>query len=451
MVVSKTRLPRRFTPHKDGKKGRNNLKVQKENFEGKVKLTINVEAELLKKKADEAYKKLAKSIKIDGFRPGKAPRHLVEKEIGQDRFNAEVLDAVIPETYYQAVIQEKLNPVSPPEVKMTKFVPTDDLTYEAVVELLPEIKPPNLAEIKIKREEPRVVDKEVQDVLDDLAKQLAKHSKVSRAAKMGDRIEIDFEGFVDGLPFDGNKSKNHPLILGQGNLVPGFEDQLVGMKEKEEKEIEVTFPAEYHTGHLAGKKAKFKIKMHEVNEVILPEINDEFAAKVGPFKDLVKLKVDIKKELLNTKVVQEKNRVESEILERIVEKTDIKAPASLVSQEIHRLVHEAENNLARNGLTLEKYFEMTKKTKEELEKELEPEAEKRVKVGLVLTEVAKEIKAEVADKDVSTEVAERLANVRPEEKKQAEEYLDSHEGRHQIENALIGGKVINYLYEICSK
>ncbi len=426
------------------------MKVQREKVDDKIKLIIDIEAETVKKKYDAVYTELAKGVKVAGFRPGKAPKYMIEKEIGQDRINAEVLDTIIPETYYEAIIQEKINPVGPPEIKLLKFVPTDGLTYEAIVEILPEIKLPDLSGIKVKREKPKVEAKEVQEVLDDLAKQLSKTAKVDRAAKTGDKVEIDFEGFVDGLPFDGNKSEHHPLVLGQGNFVPGFEDQIVGMKEKEEKEIEVTFPTEYHAKHLAGKKAKFKVKMHEVAEIVLPKVDDKFAAQVGPFANLAKLKEDIEKELLNTKVIQERNRVESEILEKITAKIQVKAPEKLVHEETHRLLHEAEHNLAHQGLTFDKYLEMVKKSKEELEEEMKPEAEKRVKVGLVLTEIAKSQKIDAADKEVHAEIAKKLEKVRPEEQKKAEEFFDSHEGHHQIENAIIGEKVLNYIFELCS-
>jgi len=426
------------------------LNIKREKIGEKIKLTIEVEAEILKKASDEAYKKMANQVKIDGFRPGKAPRHIVEKEIGQERLDAEILDKVIPETYYQAVIQEKLNPIGQPEVKMIKFVPTDGLTYEAVVELMPEIKLPDITKVKVKSSVPKVTTEEIEAVLEDLSKQLAKYSRVARAAKAGDQIVIDYDGFVDGLAFEGGKSEKYPFVLGQGKMIPGFEDQIAGMKEKEEKEIEVTFPKEYHANNLAGKKAKFIIKLHEVNEINLPEINDEFATKIGPFKDLPKLKEDIEKELMNTKVIQEKNRVESEILEKISEKINIPLPEGLVHQEIHRLIHEAEHNLSQQGLTIEKYYEATKKTKEDLENELKPEAEKRVKIGLVLSEVAKEIKTEVTDKQVHDEIHRRLDKVREEEKKQAEIFYDSEEGHKQIENLLIGEKVIAYLYESCT-
>ena len=428
------------------------MSVKRENIsEGKVKLTIEVEAGKLALASEQAYAKLAPSIKVPGFRPGKAPKNIVEKEIGSERFEAEILDIILPTSYYDAVISENLEVVGSPEVKVLKFVVSDGLTYEATVEIMPEIKLPDVAKIHVKRQPVKISDKEIQEVLDDLAKQLAKTAKVERAAKLGDKVEIDFEGFIGGLPFEGGKSQNHPLVLGSGNFIPGFEEQLVGMVADGEKEIEVSFPKDYHAENLKGQKATFRVKLHQVEETILPEMTDDFASTVGPFKDLAELRADIEKQLLNTKELQERRRVEDEILGALVEKTKFIAPESLVSQEQHRMLHEAESSLAQQGIGLAQYLEITKKTQEEVEAEMRPEAEKRVKVGIVLTNIAKERKFEATEKEVEESIKRKLALYQGAEVKQAEEYFETHEAKHQIENSVIGQKVLDYLYDTCSK
>lgn len=427
------------------------MKVTTEKVDGKIKLTVEVEKELLEKAAENVYKKVAPSVKIAGFRPGKAPRNLIEKEIGQDRFQAEILDEVLPQTYYKAIIQEKLEVAGAPEVKVLKFVPTDGLTYEATVEVMPEIKLPDLSKIKVKNETVKVTDEEINETLKDLTKQFSKPEVVERAAKAGDRVEINFEGFLDGVAFEGGKSENYPLVLGSKQFIPGFEEQLEGMKSTEEKEIKVTFPKEYHAENLAGKEVSFKVKMNQIEEIIMPEVTDELAKMVGPFETLDALKEDIKKELQRTKETQEKKRVEDAILEEMVKGAKFDAPSSLVHQEVHRLMHEAEQNLAYSGLTLDKYLEMTKTTKEKLEEEMKPEAEKRVKVGLLLTEVAKEQKFAASDKEISEAITKKTEYLPEDQKKQAEDFYDSHDGRHQVENMIIGQKVIDYLLENCSK
>ncbi len=428
------------------------MSVKRENIsEYKVKLTIEVEPGKLALASDQAYAKLAPSIKVPGFRPGKAPKNIVEKEIGSERFEAEILDIILPTSYYEAVMSEKIEVVGAPEVKVLKFVMTDGLTYEATVEIMPEIKLPDVSKIHIKRQIVKVNDKEIQEVLDDLAKQLAKTAKVERAAKMGDKVEIDFEGFVNGLPFEGGKSQNHPLVLGSGNFIPGFEEKLVGMVVDEEKDVEVSFPKDYHAENLKGQKATFKVKLHAIEEIILPDLTDEFASTVGPFKDLSSLKADIEKQLLFTKELQERRRVEDEILAALVDKTKFSAPESLVSQEQHRMLHEAESNLAQQGIGLAQYLEITKKTQEELEAEMKPEAEKRVKVGIVLTNIAKERKYTATEQEVTESIKRKLEIYNGPELKQAEEYFETHEAKHQIENLVVGQKVLDYLYETCSK
>ncbi len=427
------------------------MKVTREDLGSKVKLVIEVEKDKLVEAGDVAFNKLAPTVKVDGFRPGRAPRNIVIREIGQQAFDAEVLDNAIVSTYYEAVIQEKLDVVGSPEVKIIKFVPTDELTYEATVEIMPEVKLPDLTKISVKRETQKVTEKEIREVLDDIAKQLAKNVKSEKPAVLGDRVEINFEGFKCGVPFDGGKSENHPFVLGEGKFVPGFEDQIAGMAEGEEKEIEVTFPADYHSKDLAGQKTTFKIKMNLVENIILPELTDEFAKNVGPFTDLAQLKADIEKELLFTKEREARKKVEDEIIEKLVEKTKLEAPHSLVHQETHRLLHEMEHNLQHSGLSMEKYYEMAKKTEEEVEKDLEPEAEKRVKGGLVLSQVARDIKAEATEDEINAFITEKTALYPEEQRKQAEEYFDTDNARRQVENAIVGQKVMDHLYETCSK
>jgi len=428
------------------------MKVTKEVLaDNKIKLTIEVEAGKLALASEAVYAKLAPSVKVPGFRPGKAPKNIVEKEIGSERYEAEMLDILLPESYYDAVIAEQVEVVGSPEVKVLKFVPTDGLTYEATVEIMPEIKLPDIKKISVKREKIKIADKDVQEVLDDLAKQLAKPTPVERAAKLGDRVEMDFEGFVDGVPFEGGKSLNHPIVLGSGSFVPGFEGQVVGMKADEDRDIEVTFPADYHADNLRGKKATFKVKLHSVEEIIMPELTDDFAAQVGPFKDVAELRADIEKQLIYTKELQERRRVEDEILGKLVEKTKFVAPSSLISQEQHRMLHEAETNLSQQGIGLEQYLSMTKKTKEDMEAEMQPEAEKRVKIGIVLTQIAKDGKYEATDAEIEDSIAHKIEIYQGEERKQAEEFFTSHDARHQIENSVIGQKVLDYLHETCSR
>ena len=428
------------------------MNVTRENLkDGKVKLTIEVEAGKIVLASDEVYAKLAPTVKVPGFRPGKAPKKVVEKEVGSERYEAEILDILLPQSYYEAVMAEKLEVVGAPEVKVIKFVPTDGLTYEATVEVMPEIKIPDLTKIKVKSKNAKIESKEIEEVLADLAKQLQKYEKVDRAAKSGDRVEIDFEGFMKGLPFEGGKSQNHPLVLGSGSFIPGFEEQLTGVKADDEKEIEVTFPKDYHSENLKGEKVTFKVKVHTVEEIILPEITDAFAKEVGPFADLATLKADIEKQLLFTKETQNRHALEDEILAAIAEKSKFNVPESLVGQEQHRLFHEAQNNLTQQGIQMNQYLEMIKKTEEEVRAEFKPEAEKRVRVGMILSQIAKDGKYEATEAELKSTIEDRLKNIPEGQSEDARKYYESHDGKHALENAIVGNKVLDYIIATCSK
>jgi trigger factor len=414
----------------------------------RVRLTIGLDAKELAPYIEKVYRDLAKGLKIAGFRPGKAPQSVVEKEVGQDKFYAEVLEEALPQVYYQAVLQENIVSVSRPEIKIKKYVPTSGLEFEAEVEILPEIVLPDYKSIKIKKNEVKVTDSDIKKMLGDLQNNFSEFQDVVRAAAEGDRVEIDFEGTKGNIPIEGGTSKNHPLVIGQGMFIPGFEDNLVGMKKEEEKSFDITFPADYHEKSLAGQKVVFRVKMISISEKVMPELTDEFARKLGPFKDLEELKKQLEKDIAQTKEIEERRRLENEILEKISSKTDIEVPESLAKEETLKMLDEANANLANSGLTLDKYLEMTKKTREDVEKETRPEAEKRVRFGLVLSEISRVEGMTATKKEIESEKEKILANFG----EKAGEYapkLDDHEAEHSIENSIIARKTIDKLIEYC--
>lgn len=433
-----------FTLHLIINKG--NMNIKREDLkDSQVKLTIEVPAGMLHLFSEEAYKKLAPKVKISGFRPGKAPKHLVEKELGSEVINNEILEIAFQKTFYEAVMKEKLVTVSPPQVKVLKFVPTDGLTYEAVVTILPEVKLPDFKSIKLKKKEVKLEEKEVDNVLEDLKKQHSTKKEVKRAAKKDDNVEIDFTGTMKGLPFEGGTSKNHPLVIGSNTMIPGFEKGIEGMNKDEEKDIKVTFPKEYQVEHLAGKEVDFKIKLHRVEEIVLPELNDEFAAKVGSFKDIKGLRENIEKGLNETRKEQEKKELEEDLLKKALEKSKIEAPKSLVDDEVKRMVQETEHNLSHSGLELDKYLEHVKKTREEFENELKKEAKKRVATGLILSEVVKENTLTVDEKEVKEEMEKFTKHIPEEKKEDAKKYYESEDGKRGIENNILTKKAIDWM------
>lgn len=422
------------------------MEVKREDLKGsEVKLTIDVPAGQLHLYSEEVYKKLAPSVKISGFRPGKAPRHLVEQEVGSDVFNKEILEMAIQRSFYEAITKEKLTTVSPPEVKVVKFVPTDGLTYEATVTILPEIKLPDFKAIKLKKKEIKADEGEVDKVLENLKKQHSIYKEVKREAKDGDKVEIDFAGTIKNVPFDGGTSKNHPVVLGSKTMIPGFEKGIEGMKVGEEKEVKVTFPKDYHAAQLAGKEVNFKIKLNKLEEVILPEVDDDLAKKTGPFKTVKELKDSIKKELEQNAEVQEQRNLEEELLNKAVTASNIEAPKSLVDGEVKRMAQESEHNLSHSGIELDKYLEHSKKTREEFEEDMRPEAEKRVAVGLLFSEVVREQKLEATEKEISEEIDRIVLHTMPEKQEEAKGYYEQEEGKRGLENNVLTRKAMEWM------
>ncbi len=415
----------------------------------KVKLTIELTETEIKPHIEKVYQKLAKNLKIAGFRPGKAPQFIVEKEVGQDKFYAEVMDAVLPEVYYNAITKENLITVSRPEIKVTKFAPTGGLTFEAEVEVLPEFTLPDYTKIKVSKKEIKVLEKDVQKSIEELRERYAEHKEVKRLVKEADKVEINFEGTKGGVLVEGTKAEKYPITIGAGMFIPGFEENLIGMKKEEEKTFDVTFPKDYHEKRLQGEKVTFKVKMVSISEKVLPEVTDDFAKKFGIFKNVQEFEAGVKKNLEEVKEMEEHRRLEEEIMKKISDTVKIELPKALIHQEVHKMWHDAEANLAQSGITMDRYMEMTKKTGEQLEKEMEPDAEKRVKYGLILSKIAETEKIKATDKEIQTEKDTILASVEMERKTEVKKQLTDHETEHQIENGIIAKKTIEKLFKYC--
>lgn len=414
-----------------------------------VKFEIEAEKEKLTKITDMVLAELSKTVKIDGFRPGKAPLFVVEKEVGKDRFWAEVVDKAVPEAFYEAVISEKIITVSQPQVRITQFVPGEKLVFEAVVAVLPEIKDLKYKDLKIKEEKVSVSDEDKKEALIGLLERYSEEKEVERTAKKGDRVEINFKGTMKGLPFDGGESKNHPVILGSGMLVAGFEEKVEGHRKGDEFEFDLTFPKDYHATNLAGEKVHFEVKLNKVSEIVVPEPSDDWAKKVGNFESLVKLKEELDKQIIFEKELAAKRQTEEKILTKIIETNKIEAPEILVGEETHRMVHEAEHNLSHSGLTMEKFLEMSKKTLGDLEKEMKPEAEKRVKIGIVLGEIARAENISVDNKEVEAEI-EKIVSVAPPEtsKEDLKAAYEEPKRRKELENSIIIRKTLDRLWKL---
>lgn len=378
-----------------------------------IKIEIEVEKEALLKNKEEALKKFQSQVKVAGFREGKAPLDLVEKEISHDKLLQEILNLSLFISYAQALKENNLNPISDPEIKIIKFVPSDILTYEAVVALMPQVKLGDWKKIKItKKEIKKITESDIQKFLGELQKQKAIFKEVKREAQKKDRVEIDFEGFLDSKPMEGGTSKNHPLIIGEGSFVSGFEDNLIGLKQNQEKEFEVSFPADFREEKLRGQKVKFKVGMKKVEEVILPEIDDKFALNFG-VKDLGDLKEKIKQKLEEEENSKEKKRQEEEVLDKLVETSEVEIPEVLINKEIDQEVKNLEQNLQSYGLTLEKYLGDLKMDTEGFKNQVRPQAEKRLKVSFVLKEIGSQERISVSNDEIDRDT-QILKEMNPE-------------------------------------
>ncbi len=427
------------------------MEVKRENLSKvKIKLTIDLKEAELRPHIEKVYKELAKNLKIAGFRPGKAPQFVVEKEVGQDKFYAEVLDSVLPEAYYNAITKEKLVTVNRPEIKVTKYAPTGGLTFEAEVEILPEFTLPDYKKIKVAKKDIKVSAKDIETSIKELQERYAEFKEVSRKAKKDDRAEIDFEGTQKGAAVEGAKGEKYPITIGAGMFIPGFEENLIGMSKGEEKTFDVTFPKDYHESKLQEQKVTFKVKMISISEKTVPEVNDDFAKKFGIFKNVEEMKKGVEKNLQEVKDMEEKRRLEEEIMTKISEEIKVELPEALIHQEIHRMWHDAEANLQQSGITMERYLEMSKKTREEVEKEMHPDAEKRVKYGLILSKIAEDEKIKATEKEIEVEKAMILASA-GENAEEVKKRLAEHEVEHQIENGIVSKKTVDKLFEYCVK
>ena len=411
-----------------------------------IEIKISVPAEELEKFLDLAAEKLSKDLKIDGFRPGKAPRKIVEQKVGSEKVLAHAAEIAVKKSYVDSIVKNKIEAVGEPQITITKIAAGNDLEYKAVVGVMPRITLGNYRKqtksvAKPKTEE--IKPEKIQKELDYLQKSRAKLVTVSREAKKGDQVEIDFDVFVDGKTIDGGTSKNHPLTIGEGYFIPGFEDNLVGMKEKDEKEFELNFPKDYHKPDLAGKPARFKVKMNLVQEKELPKISDEFAKSLGRFESLENLKSNIEEGLKAEQKKKNDAKWQNEVIDKITGECQIEIPDVLLSAELDKMMNEFEGNIASMGMNLDQYLGNIKKTRDEIRKDWTEAAEKRVKASLILEKIAKDKKINVAPEKIEEEVNKTLEHYKKE--KEAKENIDPGRLYNYVKGVLINEEVFKYL------
>ena len=384
-----------------------NCKVEKTENANEIKLEITVEAEKFENAMKKVYFQNAKYFNIPGFRKGKAPMNIVEKYYGAQIFYEDAFNEVATEAYEEALTENKIDVVSRPEVDIAQMEKGKDLIFTAVVQTKPEVKLGKYKGIEIQKIEYKVDKKDVDHELEHMQEHNSRLVTVDdRPLENGDTATIDFEGFVDGVAFEGGKAEGHELEIGSGTFIPGFEEQLIGMELENEKEIKVTFPKEYFSKDLAGKDATFKVKLHDIKKKELPELDDEFAKDVSEFDTLEELKKSIKEKLTKNKEQREKYETEEAVLKAVCEDSKLDIPSGMIELEIDNMLKDFEQRLSYQGLNLEQYLKMIGKTEEEMRKEYEPQAIEAIKSRLVLEAIMKAEKIEASEEEIKAKMEE---------------------------------------------
>ena len=382
------------------------MSVQVEKLEkNTVKLTIEVPAEELEKALQEAYNRQKKNISMPGFRKGKVPRAMVEKMYGAGVFYEDAANALIPQAYADAAKECGEDIVSRPVVDITQIEKGKPFIFTAEVATKPEVTLGKYIGVTVTKVDGTVTDEDVTAAIDKEREKNARTINVEdRAIENGDTAVIDFEGFVDGVAFDGGKGENHSLEIGSGSFIPGFEDQLVGVKIGEEVDVKVTFPEDYHAKDLAGKDAVFKCKVNEIHVKEVPEADDDFAQDISEFDTLAEYKEDIKKNLMEQKEKEAKAAKEAAVVAKVVENATMEIPDAMVDTQVRNMADDFARRIQSQGLTVDQYFQFTGMTAEKLFEQMRPDALKRIQNSLVLEAVAKAENIEISDERVEEEL-----------------------------------------------
>ncbi len=414
------------------------MSLQVEKLENNMaKLTIEVSAEELEKALQGAYLKQRKSIAVPGFRKGKVPRQMIEKMYGPEIFYNDAADALLPDAYAKAYDESGLEIVSQPEIDIVQLEKGKPFIFTAEVALKPEVTLGEYKGLTVDKAELEVTDEEVTAKLAEEQNKNARTVSVTdRAVQDGDEVVLDFEGFVDGVAFEGGKGENYPLTIGSGSFIPGFEEQLVGAEAEKEVEVNVTFPEEYHAENLAGKPAVFKCTVHEIKVKEVPELDDDFAAEVSEFDTLDEYKADIKAKLTEEKAAAAKRAKEDQAVEKAVANATMEIPEAMITTQSRQMMDDFARNMQQQGLTMEQYFQFTGLTAEKMLEEVRPQAVKRIETRLVLEAVVKAENIEISDEKFDEEIA-KMAEMYKMEADKLKELMGEYEKKQMREDMAV--------------
>ena len=420
-----------------------NCKVEKTENANEVKLELTVEASKFDEAMKKVYFKSAKYFNIPGFRKGKAPMNIVEKYYGKEIFYEDAFNDVAQEALEEAVKENKIEVVSRPDIDVTQIGKGQDLIFTAIFQTKPEAELGKYKGIEIKKIEYNVTDEDVNHELSHMQEHNARLINVEdRPVEKGDITVIDFEGFVDGVAFEGGKAENHELEIGSNTFIPGFEDQIIGMKIDEEKDINVKFPDEYFSKDLAGKDATFKVKLHEIKKKELPELDDDFAKDTSEFDTLEELKKSIKDKMEKENEQKQKYETEEEVIKAVCEDMKVDIPSGMIETETENMLKDIETRLSYQGLKLDQYLKMLGKTKEEMQKEYEPQAIEAIKSRLMIEAVIKAEKIEATDDEIEEKMKEMAKNYG---KENDEEFMKNENVANYIKEGIKSEKAVDFL------
>ncbi len=413
--------------------------------ETRVLVTVTVDATELEAAEQVALKKLSKEVKVDGFRKGHVPLTIVKKNVDPNALAQEMLENALSKGVADAFIGNDLQALERPEVEVKKFVPGDVLEFTAEGDVLPKVTLGDYKKLKITKPEIKVTKADIDEVIERMQKGFAEKKETKGAAKDGDETVIDFVGKQDGVAFEGGTGNDYPLTLGSNSFIPGFEAALVGLKAGDKKDIELTFPKDYHAKNLAGAKVVFETTVKKVNAVTLPELNDEFAAKAGPFTSMKELEDDIKREITAQREREGEDKLKDDLVKQLVAKSKVSVPAVLREDQIKSIEQDLQQNLMYQGMSLEQYFESRGFADREawVKGEATEAADNRIKAGLVLAELSKELKIEAT----ADELAEHINIYKDRYKNNPDmaKRFDEPEAQREVANRLITEKTVDAL------
>ncbi len=408
-------------------------------------LTVEVPAEEVNKGLDQAFKKVVKDVQAPGFRKGKMPRKMFEKMYGVESLYNEALDFILPDAYANAVEEAEVEPVDRPEIDIEQMEKGKALIFSATVTVKPEVKLGEYKGLEVNRQETEVTEEEIEEQLKERQQAFAELViKEDGEVVDGDTVKLDFKGFADGEAFEGGEAKDFDLEIGSGSFIPGFEEQMVGMKVDEEKEIEITFPEEYHAAELAGKPATFEVKVHEIKTKEIPELDDELAKEIDEeVENLDELREKMKGQTTEEKKQASETALRDDLVEAAARNAEIDIPQAMIDSETERMMSEFEQRLQQQGMNLELYFQFSGQNEEALREQMQDDALSRVRVSLTLEAIGKEENIEVAEEDVNAEIEKMSEQFGMD----VEEIKNVLGGTEMLENDLRFNKTVEFLVE----